>query len=233
MQASHISSYISSSTSKIIVLLMLLIPVHAMAQKHRIFAEKNDSTPLFNGVAVWVDLVGAGQMMLSDYGQYEAGISINLKDRYYPTFEMGYGKCEAVDSTTNLKFTTQAPYFKIGCDFNLLKNKHDIYRLYGGLRYAFTSYKYDVEAINPIIDPVWGGEATFSSTDNSAYQHWMEAVFGLDAKIAGPLYLGWSVRYRRRLFHKDGNSGNTYYIPGYGRAGGSRLGATFNVIFKL
>ena len=66
-----------------------------------------------------------------------------------------------------------------------------------------------------------------------ANYHWMEAVFGVDAKIAGPLRLGWSVRYRRRIAHDDGNIGKTWYVPGYGKQGGSRLGGTFNIIFEI
>lgn len=234
MQRIRISSYISESTTSLLLLLFLLLGTSsAEAQsKKKWFTAENDSTPFFNGVAVSVDLVGAGQLLLSDYGQYEAALRINLKDRYFPIFELGYGISDATDETTNINYKTKAPYGRFGCDFNLLKNKHDIYRLYAGARYAFTSYKFDL-AVPVVTDPVYGGTSDMSTTDIKCNYHWMELVMGVDAKIAGPLHLGWSVRYKRRLFHDDGSIGNTWYVPGYGIQGGSRIGATFNVIFEL
>lgn len=51
-------------------------------------------------MAVGVDLIGPVQLMVSDYGQYEASLRINLKDKYYPVFELGYGKADASDEAT-------------------------------------------------------------------------------------------------------------------------------------
>ena len=64
-------------------------------------------------------------------------------------------------------------------------------------------------------------------------QHWAEVVLGLQTKIAGPVHLGWSVRYKMRLAHKDSSAGNTWYVPGYGKYGGTRIGADFNVIIDI
>ena len=104
------------------------------------------------------DLLGTGQLLLSDYGQYEAALRINLKDRYFPIIELGIGKADAEDESTRITYKTQAPYGRIGIDFNMLKNKHDIYRLYAGGRYAYTSYKFDISSPG-VIDPNYGGMA--------------------------------------------------------------------------
>ena len=32
---------------------------------------------------------------------------------------------------------------------------------------------------------------------------------------------------------KDGEIGNSYYVPGFGKQGGSRLGGTFNVTLEI
>ena len=121
----------------------------------------------------------------------------------------------------------------MGCDWNLLKNKHDIYRLYGGFRYAFTTFKYDIERESPLEDPVWGGSSEFVSLDNSGSCHWLEACFGVDVKVAGPFRMGWSIRYRRRLLHSEGEAGDPWYVPGFGRNSNSRIGGTFNLTFEL
>ena len=114
----------------------------------------------------------------------------------------------------------------------VLKNKHQPNRLYAGLRYACTFFKADIQ--NPSMkDPVYKTQAPFGVEGMSCSQHWAEAVFGIDAQIYGPLHLGWSVRYKRRIAHDDGIIGSTWYVPGYGVDNDNRLGGTFNVIIDI
>ncbi len=227
---------ISSSISRLTVIsLFVLCSAFAAAQqpaRARSVATEKDTVAFFRGVAVSVDAVGAAQLAFSDYGQYEGALRINLRDKYFPVIELGWGKADASDISTKLTYKTSAPYGKVGIDFNLMRNKHDAYRVYAGLRYAFTSYKFDVEGTG-IKDPVWGDDVAYSAKGVKCSYHWAECVFGVDAKIFGPLRLGWSVRYRRRLVHNDGTLGNTWYVPGYGKQGSSRLGGTFNIIFEI
>lgn len=231
MTQRRISSFISRAIA--ISLLLLAVATPSAAQERKgIEKQEADTVALFRGVAVSADLVGLVQLAVSDYGQYEAALRINLKDKYFPVVELGYGKADANDITTSMTFRTKAPYGRVGLDFNLLRNKHDIYRAYAGFRYGCTFYKFDVEG-EGIKDPVWGDDVPFSVTGVKANYHWIEGVFGVDAKIAGPLRLGWSVRYRSRIAHDDGTLGNTWYVPGYGKKGGTRLGGTFNIIFEI
>jgi len=223
---------ISTSASRLIVsLLLLLAPVVVQAQ--RFLKIERDSVPFFQGFAVSVDLVGAAMMYFGEYGQYEGALRVNLHNQYYPVLEVGYGKADHDDDVvTGLAYKTAAPYFRIGGDVNILKNKHSGNRLYFGLRYAFTSYKVDVSR-TMFEDPVWKWDTSFSVKDDPCSQHWAEIVFGLDAKIVGPLHLGWSVRYKMRLSHNDGTLGQTWYVPGYGKQDSNSLGATFNVIVDI
>ena len=131
-----------------------------------------------------------------------------------------------------MKYKTSAPYARVGMDFNIARNKHDDYRIYVGARYAMTYYKYDVEA-EGLKDPVWGDDVEFNAKGVKANCHWMEAVFGVDAKIWGPLRLGWSARWRRRLAHDNGALGNAWYVPGFGKQGSSKLAGTFNVTIEF
>ena len=213
-------------------LLLLAVITPAMAQQKKEMVQQPDTIPFFRGVAVSADLVGLAQLAFSSYGQYEAALRVNLKDKYFPIIEVGYGKADANNITTNTFYKTSAPYARIGIDFNLLKNKHDIYRAYVGGRYALTYYKFDAGA-DYVKDPVWGNTMAYEFHDIKCNYHWLEAVAGVDAKIWGPLRLGWSVRYRRRIAHNDGTIGNTWYVPGYGRQGDTRLGGTFNVIIEI
>lgn len=240
MPRKSISSFILRS---IACSLLLIVATAACAQRspHRTPKEEqerlrikqiDDSIPLFRGVQVKTDLVGLVQRAVSSYGQYEVGVRVNLKDKYFPVIELGYGEANNTNDVTDITYKTSAPYGKIGLDFNILKNKHDIYRFYVGLRYAYTSFKFDVDHA-PLTDPVWGGETPFEAHDIKASCHWAEVTAGLDAKIYGPLHLGWSVRYKRRIAHDDGTVGNAWYVPGFGKQGGSRIGGTFDVMFEF
>lgn len=231
MMHNRIYSFILKSA---ISLLLLTATQHAMAASHKQSntEAKHDSIPLLRGIAVSADIVGLVQRMVSDYGQYEAALRVNLKDKWFPVAELGLGTADADDPTTKLCYKTSAPYGKLGLDFNIAKNKHDDYRIYAGVRYAMTYYKFDVSS-HDINDPIWGDPANYEAKGVKANCHWAELVFGVDAKIVKPLRLGWSFRYRRRLMHDDGNIGNTWYVPGYGRQGSTRLAGTFNVIFEL
>ena len=74
----YISTYISRAT---ISLVLLLACSSASAQK--LFRLEKDSIPLMRGFQVSFDLVGAAQLMLGDYGQYEAALRLNLHDHTY------------------------------------------------------------------------------------------------------------------------------------------------------
>lgn len=225
----------SISTLAIAAISVLLLswsqPAQAQSKRKKIEAAP-DTTALFQGVAVSVDLLGPVQRAVSDYGQYEAALRINLKGKYFPVFELGLGSADGRDDATTLHYKTTAPYGRIGCDFNLLKNKHDIYRLYGGVRYAYTSYKFDLDGA-PVTDPVWGGATPYEAYGEKCSFQWAEALIGVDAKIWGPIRLGWSLRYKRRLLHSEAGVGNSWYVPGFGKQGGSRFGGTFNIAFEL
>lgn len=219
--------------SRIAVSIVLLMTAgNAFAQRDKMVNEA-DTMPLLKGMQLSVDIAGPIMLQLSDYGEYEAALRLNLKNKYFPIFELGYGVAEHLnDEVTGISYETSAPYFRIGCDLNLLKNKNSENHLYGGIRYAFTSYKVDISR-QGIEDPVWGNTTGFSIEGESCNQHWIELVIGIDSKIWGPLHLGWNVRYKRRIAHKDSSIGNTWYVPGFGKYGDTRLGANFNVTIDI
>ena len=224
--------YISTSISRAVVSLVMLTACTA-ADGQKLFRLEKDSIPLMQGFQVSFDLFGAGQMILGEYGQYEGALRLNLHDQWFPIVEVGYGRASHEDDVnTGLSYKTQAPYFRVGIDFNLLKRKHQANRLFGGLRYAFTNYKVDLWR-SDFYDPNWKTPSVYDVRGEKCSHRWLEAVVGIDAQIVGPLHLGWSVRYRHRLSHDDGIIGKTWYVPGFGTWDSTALGGTFNVIFDI
>lgn len=227
-----IRPFISTSTRRLAISAALLLASVSSSAQMKFFTMQKDSIPLFRGFSVSFDLVGAGMLMFSDYGQYEGALRINLHDEWFPIIEAGIGKARCDDEMTRIYYSTSAPYFKIGIDKNLLKDKHGPNRLYAGLRYAFTNYKVDISRPN-FDDPVWKWDTGYGIKDAPCKLHWIEAVVGIDSKVFGPFHLGWSVRYKRRVYHKEGDFGSTWYVPGYGVNDSGLLSATFNVIIDI
>ena len=227
-------THISTSISRLVVsLLLCMSALSAQAQITKMFRMEKDSIPLFRGFSVSFDLVGPVMSLLNDHGEYEGALRINLHDQWFPIFELGLGHANHKDDlVTKIDYKTTAPYFRIGMDWNILKKKHQANRLFAGFRYAFTSYKVDIKR-NQFIDPIWQTDSSFEVEGMACNMHWAEIVFGIDAKVFGPLHLGWTVRYKRRLFHNDGTLGNTWYVPGFGTNDRDNIAGNFNVIIDI
>ncbi len=219
-----------SIRTAVVSLLLVLVAAPVSAQKF--FAFQKDSIPVFRGFSLSFDLVGAGMIMFSDYGQYEGTFRLNLHDEWFPLVEIGMGKADSEEEVTKNHYTTKAPYFKVGVDRNLIKDKHGPYRILVGLRYAYTSYKVNISRPG-LVDPYWKWDTPYDIKDAPCNMHWLEAAVGLDAKIWGPFHLGWSVRYKLRISHKEGDFGKTWYVPGFGVNTNGRIDATFNATIDI
>ncbi|MCF0193034.1 MAG: hypothetical protein HUK05_06425 [Prevotella sp.] len=202
--------------------------VYAVEKKSFFKRFREDSTAVINSVQLNVDLVGAVQSMLADKKYYEASVQVSIKDWFYPTLELGYGTTNYHEIVSNTYYSCSAPYGKLGVDLNIMKNRHDDYRVVVGARAAFTRFKYDVSVPNA-TDPVWGGNANYEVKDAKCNYLWAEVLAGVDAKIIGPVHLGWTVRYKKRLSSSYDGLDKAWYVPGYGKDDSTGWGITFNV----
>lgn len=193
---------------------------------------KQHADPLFAGVSVSGDVCGAVMAAFCSYGQYEGAVRVNLKNRYFPIAEVGLGRSNHTDDESDNHFRVSAPYFRVGCDYNVAKDKFSGNRIFVGLRYGFTSFKYDMSG-PPIHDAIWGTEIPFHFTGISGNAHWGELVLGLEAKVWKFFHLGWTARYRLRLSEKQAPMGRAWYLPGFGKNDNSAFGGTFNIIFDI
>ncbi len=188
--------------------------------------------PLFAGVAVGVDALGSGLAAFSTYGDYGAMVRLNLKQKIFPVVEVGLGVCDRTDDDTDVHLKVSAPFFRVGCDYNFLKDLKSHNRIFGGLRAAYTTFSYDISA-PALSDPVWKDQVEFAYNDVKSNMFWAELVFGLEARIWGNFHVGWSVRYRRRLHQKVSVPGQAWYVPGFGKNDSSTFGTTFNLVFDI
>lgn len=195
--------------------------------------EEKQHLVFFQGFTLSGDVYGPVAYMVSDYGTMEGALRLNLKNTYFPIVEVGYGKCSKEDFNTKIKYKVNAPYARVGIDFNMLKDKFQSNRLYLGARYGFSAFKYDI-SVPSMTDPIWGGSGSFSMTDNKCTSHWLEAVFGVEVRIFKNFHMGWSVRYKRELTSTKNEFAKPNCIPGYGYTTNTTCwGATYNLIFDL
>lgn len=202
--------------------------------------------PLYNGVSVGVDLWGPGSKLLGgDFFSAEAMVDVDLKHRYFPTLEIGYGATDSWNDT-GIRYQTGAPYFRIGVDYNALYAKKHGHMLLAGVRYGFSSFKYDIESLevndpiyggsigNPNLeDDIWGGSLPYHQEGMKANMHWLEVCLSLRARVWKQLYMGWGVRIRFRLSASTGQYGDPWYVPGFGKYNARSTGIQYTITYKL
>lgn len=201
--------------------------------KHAVAPLVEDTIPLFVETQVFFNVAGVVLWQFNDHGEIEAGARINLKGRFFPTVEAGIGLCDETHDETDIHVKAKAPFIRVGCDYNFIKSPLSPNRLYGGLRFGYTSFNYDLSA--PTVDDPYysGSQLEFNFKDLKSNATWMEFVFGLETRIWKHFSLGWTARYKRRINHRKTSLGSAYYIPGYGENDGSLFSGTFNVVFNF
>ena len=137
----------------------------------------------------------------------EVSVAVNLKNKFIPTIEFGMGGTDTWSETGIHYKSKMAPFFRIGVDYNTMaKKKEKNSYLYAGLRYAFSSFKYDVSTM-PADDPIWGdvignpsledgywgGSVPFSHLGMKGSVQWLEIVLGVKVRIYKNFNMGWSV----------------------------------------
>ena len=213
-------------TFSLFLAISLLASVPACAQ---------EKTPLFRGVSVGVDVFGwIYPIFVSDaFYDNEASVTVNLGDRFFPVAEVGYGHCNTVGDLYGIRYTTAAPYFRLGLDYNLQYKSHSpIGFIFCGARAGYSSSTYDVEAPS-LTDPVTGASYPFHLTGIPCQAWWGEALIGIRSHVWKGFSLGWSIRYKRLFSNCTSANGNPWFIPGYGIHGTETFGATYQLIWNF
>ena len=197
-------------------------------------AVKQKKVHFFEGVAVGADLVGLVMKVAgSDWAQMEVLARVNLLDKIFPIFELGYGSSNHEGRELDNRFKVDAFYFRAGLDYNFNK-KHNGNRMFLGLRYGFSPYNYHFSAATPLTDPVWHQSQALDLDGLSATSHWGELVIGLETKLWTIIRLGWDVRFKFIIKQKSATEGEPWYIPGYGKSAPSiGWGGTFKLLFDI
>ncbi len=192
-----------------------------------------DNHKKIRGILISADLFGyMGGLFDNDFTSSEIAVELNLKNRFFPVLEIGYGTTDTTDDDNDVHYKVSAPYFRIGANYNFYHKKNTPNSIFAGFRLAYSSFSYDVDAPD-LTDPVWGGSVPFSYKGISSNASWLELVVGLRTQIYKNFHMGWSIRYKRRLSVKENSNSDAWYIPGFGENDSALFSATYNLIYYI
>lgn len=208
---------------------------HAQPSSSKPLSEENANRPLFQGVYAGVDIYGlAGKVLGSDFTGTEVSLEVNLKNKYFPVLEIGYGSTDTTDDETDIRYKASAPYFRIGAGYNVFHKKPYLPgQFIVGVRYGFSSFSYDMD-VPAMTDPNWGdtiGPLSYEGVKTNV--SWLELVAGLKTNVWKALHMGLSVHYRTRLGMKKNENSEPWYTPGFGKNQSTNIGITYSIIYKL
>ena len=208
-------------------------PIEPQQGKIAKWLDLTDTIPVFQGVNVMTDMVGPGWYALGgDFLSGEVALEVNLLKRFFPILEVGYGRTDAINEDTDLHYKTNAPYFRVGLNYNMQYKKRLPGYIYSGLRFGYTSFIYNIDGPS-MVDPIWGGELPVRFVDVKGNAFWGELLVGVRAQIYKNFHMGWSFRYKVRLNVKDSPNATPWYIPGFGVSDNTTFGATYDLVYQI
>lgn len=200
---------------RIILVLCLLSIVHSPA----LFA-KSDS--IYQATQVKLDILspilvpGTHNWQLQ---HYEVAVNVRLKNRFFPTFEVGYAGGNTTQGDT-VAYQGQGGFFRVGCDIHpLKKHPESPHSLLVGVRLGTAAQRFDqtVDSDNGGLRRLYGTQADC----------WGEIVAGCQVEVAKvnktAFYMGWMGRLKLLFTRSTGKTDDTglnipaaIYIPGFG-----------------
>ena len=219
--------------SSLIICCMFSVEIYAQKTKKT----EPDLTPLFNGITIQGDVASVLGSLISngETYSYEASAQVDLKHKFFPILEMGYGGANKI-SNNDIRFNTNGLYGRIGVDINLLTPKKDekpTSNLFlAGVRLGMSSFPYSVS--NAIItDDYWGGSQSVNYPNQITTKIWYEIVAGVRVEITKNIFMGWTVRSRNLLSQNTTGEVSPWYIPGYGTNADNNWGFNYVIGYKF
>ena len=214
----------------IIIIVAWAIPLATIAKEKVV---KTDSThththhadSIYQGTNIKLDL-GATALTLgttkAHLQHYEIAVNCRLKNRFYPTLEVGYAG--SLPATTNdptrgtitlgdsIAYRGQGGFFRLGCDLNpLKKHPESPHALLIGLRLGTS-----IQSAQHTLLTTHYSLLTTTSADC-----WGEIVAGCQVEVCKGFTMGWMGRFKCLFTRQaEGLPASEYkpiYIPGFGR----------------
>lgn len=194
------------------------------------------SSPLFAGISAHVDIASPIMGVAIDPSLItaQAVMDVNLLNRYFPVFEIGYASINSLAGNGSI-YQAQAPFGRIGMNLNLLKaddkkgNPRSVRSYpYVGVRYGMSVVKYNLSNV-PYPQNYWTETQLVDFSGKNAYAGWAEVVAGVRLDMFKGFTMGWSVRINLLLHSSLDNKSFLWYVPGYGNSSGTTFAFNYTL----
>jgi hypothetical protein len=189
--------------------------------------------PLITDLSVGINVAEPLFMAFGQsYASADINATLNMWNRLQPTIELGLGWAKSTPD--DLYFTYRgkpSPYFKVGANYNFLFKSGPDYQAIVGIRLGYSTFDYDVTDVD-YSNGYWQEHTAFDIKGEHSSALWGEAGVGLKVRIAGPLALGWMIRYHGIFNYSKNEHSRPWFIPGYGPRKSS-LGFSLNISYTL
>lgn len=179
----------------------------------RIYAD----TAVYQGMSLKLDIANMIIEPATSKGKvqnYELAMNWRLKQRFFPTLELGYVLAEA--SAEGGQHSGYGGFGRVGLDVNgLKKHPENPNALLVGLRVGTALQRYSLTDVT--LNASYWGDVLVDYPNKFRADCWGEVVAGCQVQVWEGFQMGWFLRFKI-LFTRKAKEGNVmpYYIPGFG-----------------
>ncbi|MBN1769303.1 MAG: hypothetical protein JXR50_00520 [Prolixibacteraceae bacterium] len=194
------------------------------------FAQKPDRHQLLLGVDLSRFVV---PILDSTRFGWEVSADYELLNDMYVNVEIGSQNTRF--KTAGYHYNAAGAYTRLGVDYNFMKHvdEESTDKLLVGFRYGFSTFYHEADQIT-LSDEIWGELSNQEVERNWLTANWVEATTGMRARLINNFYMGWTIRFRVRLWLQKDKIMEPYHIPGYGRAwNNSWVGVNYSLYYQI
>ena len=203
----------------IFILLLLPLTLFSYAREGtsvKVKKEKKDSVRIYQGVSVKLDVAmpiieaarSAGKIQ-----DYEMAINVRLKNRFYPTLELGYALAEC--GANGAQHKGQGGFARLGMDLAIVKKGVTENNFMIGLRFGGAYQNYDLT--NVYIQTNYWQSTPVNFCSQTRFDCWGEFVAGCQVFLWKGLHMGWYGRIKLLMTRNVAEGAVLpYYVPGLG-----------------
>ncbi len=196
-------------------------------------AREYADTAIWQGMNLKIDIATPVLELARSKAQlmsYDIALNVRLKNRFYPTLELGYG--QGITSAAGGKFRGLGGYGRVGLDLSVLKKARKNNMLLVGVRLGTAVQGCDITDVR-VWDTYW------QKYTKRNYEHmvradvWGEVVAGVQVQVYKSFHMGWYVRLKLLFTRKDDGTLNAWYIPGFGYRQDTNFGLNYYLGWKF
>ena len=237
-----------------IALLSLLFVSYSFAQNDSVAPAKAKAHPaIYQGTILKLDIASSVLVPATTKWKmqhYEIAANVRLKNRFYPTLELGYAGGMDTQGDT-VTYNGKGGFVRLGCDINPLKKRPESpHALLLGIRIGTAVQGYEQDASRESVDNAFSYDTGMKIYRSAVKADcWGEIVVGCQVEIVSgkkpvakgqlpmALYMGWMGRLKI-LFtrEKEGllaEDMGPIYIPGFGSRDNISWGFSYHIGWRF